>query len=218
MALPSNLPRNNPVEYVTPGERGMARHGSSISLTQGFRSGGRRSKRRRQKKKKRQKKKCRKGKRGKKCRRRRMRLFTYDANSNSNINECKRMSDIDSCRRIKINFMRLKAEKPITLVDKNIVYKHLYTQLNRDVTKTFSYETNDFDSAVFVASVDAKSGYPKLDGSFTVGGSKYLIDNCKENCHVLIKLGSKRLHPKPDPVIDKAVGKMAVSQVRPRDF
>ena len=52
MALPSNLPRNNPVEYVTPGERGMARHGSSISLTHGFRSGGRRSKRRRQKKQK----------------------------------------------------------------------------------------------------------------------------------------------------------------------
>ena len=221
MAIPSNLPRNNPVEFVTPGERSMARHGSSISLTHGFRSGGRRSKRRRQKKqkKRRQKEKCRKGKRGKKCRRRwrRMRLFTYDANSNSNINECKRMSDIDSCRRIKINFRRLKAEKAITLVDQNIVYKHLYTQPNRDVTATFSYETNGFDSAVFVASRD-KSGYPKLDGSFTAGGSKYLIDNCRENCHVLIKLGSKRLHPKPDPVIDKPVGKLAVSQVRPRDF
>ena len=146
-----------------------------------------------------------------------MRLFTYDANSNGNINECKRMSDIDSCRRIKINFMRLKKEKAITLVDQNIVYKHLYTQPNRDVTATFSYETNGFDSAVFVVSRD-KSGYQKLDGSFTAGGSKYLIDNCRENCHVLIKLGSKRLHPKPDPVIDKAVGKLAVSQVRPRDF
>ena len=214
MAIPSNLRRNNPVEFVTHGERGMARLGSSLSLTQGFRT----KRRQKKQKKKRQIKKCRKGERGKKCRRRRrMRLFTYDANSNSNINECKLMSDIDSCRRIKINFMRLKAERAITLVDQNIVYKHLYTQPNRDVTATFSYESDDFDSAVFVVSRD-KSKYPKLDGSFTAGGSKYLIDNCRENCHVLIKLGSKRLHPKPDPVIDKAVGKLAVSQVRPRDF
>ena len=169
---------------------------------------------------KKQKKKCRKGKRGNKCRsrRRRMRLFTYDdANFNSNINECKLMSDIDSCRRIKINFMRLKAEKAITLLDLNNVYMHKYTQLQRDVTKTFSYETDDFDSAVFVVSLD-ESGYPKLDGSFMVGESKYLIDNCKEKCHVLIKLGFKRLHPKHEPDIDSAVGKLTATQVRPRYF
>ena len=148
-----------------------------------------------------------------------MRLFTYDdANSNSNIKECTHMSDIDSCRRIKINFMRLKAEKDITLLDLNVVYIHKYTQLHeRGDTKTFSYQANGFDSAVFVVSVD-ESGYPKLDGSFTVGESKYLIDNCKKKCHVLIKLGFKTLHPKPDPEIDSSVGMLAVSQVRKRKF
>ena len=198
----------------------MARKGSFISPTHGFRSGGRRSRRGRPKKqkKKRGKKKCRKGKRGKKCRRRRRRrLFKYDAaKSSRNINECRQMSDIDSCKRIKINFMRLKSEKAITLLDDNIVYKHKYSQLHRDVTKTFSYETDDMDSVVFVVSLD-ESGYPKLDGSFTAGGSKYLIDNCGHKCHVLIKLGFKTLHPtKTDVVIDKPVGKLRRAKVRPK--
>ena len=196
----------------------MARKRSLIPPTHGFRSGVRRSRRRRPKKQKRLKKKCRKGKRGKKCRRRRMRLFKYDATkSSSNINECKQMPDIDSCKRIKINFKRLKAEKAITLLDDNILYKHKYTQLHRDVTKTFSYETDDLDSAVFVVSLD-ESRYPELDGSFTAGGSRYLIDDCKGRCHVLIKLGSKTLHPtKTDVVIDKSVGELTRSgKVRPK--
>ena len=128
------------------------------------------------------------------------------------------MTDIDSCVRIDVNFDRLKANSDLTLVDDDIVFRHSYTEVNDDVTATFSYETDDFDSALFLYT--DLSGYPEIDGSFTVEGSKYIIDNCKENCHVLIKFGTKRLPPQPEPEIDQALGKFVASgaEVRSREL
>ena len=56
------------------------------------------------------------------------------------------------------------------------------------------------DSALFLYT--ESSGYPEIDGSFTVEESKYIIDNCGEGCHVLIKLGAERLNSQPEPELE----------------
>ena len=125
------------------------------------------------------------------------------------------MTDIDSCIKIKINFDALKEKSELTLVDDDIVFKHSYSEVNEDFTATLSYETDDLDTAVFLYS--ELSGYPEIGGSFTVKESKYIIDNCKEDCHVLIKMGAKMLHSKPEPEISSALGKLRVSESEVRD-
>ena len=131
------------------------------------------------------------------------------------IRECQSMTDIDSCLKIDINFDALKEKSDLTLVDDDIVFKHSYTEVNEDFTATLSYETDDLDTAVFLYS--ELSGYPEIGGSFTVKESKYIIDNCKEDCHVLIKMGAKMLHSKPEPEISSALGKLRVSESEVRD-
>ena len=56
------------------------------------------------------------------------------------------------------------------------------------------------DSALFLYTDSHR--YPEIDGSLTEEESKYIIDNCGENCHVLIKLGAKRLKSQPEPVLE----------------
>ena len=117
--------------------------------------------------------------------------------STEGISECDNMSDIDSCDRIDVNFDVLEEELDLTLMDDEVVFKHSYTAENDDGTVTYSYQSDDMDSALFLYS--ESSGYPELDGSFTVEQSKYIIDNCMEDCHVLIKLGANRLNSQPEP-------------------
>ena len=126
------------------------------------------------------------------------------------------MTDIDSCIKIKMNFATLMKKSDLALVDDDIVYKHSYTEINEDFTTTFSYETKDLDTAVFLYT--DLSGYPEIYGSFMVKGSKYLINNCKEDCHVLIKMGAKMLHPQPEPEIESGLGKMRVSESEVRPY
>ena len=137
-------------------------------------------------------------------------LFSLKPGSSTEgISECDNMSDIDSCDRIDVNFDVLEDELDLTLMDDEVVFKHSYTAGNGDGTVTYSYQSDDMDSALFLYS--ESSGYPELDGSFTVEQSKYIIDNCMEDCHVLIKLGANRLNSQPEPepkpsLVGKLVG------------
>ena len=117
--------------------------------------------------------------------------------STKGISECEKMSDIDSCIKIDVDFDTLKDELDLTLVDDEVIFKHSYTEKNDDDTISYSYQSDDMDSALFLYT--ESSGYPEIDGSFTVEESKYIIDNCMENCHVLIKLGANRLNSQPEP-------------------
>ena len=117
--------------------------------------------------------------------------------STEGITECDNMSDIDSCTKIEVNFDAMEGDVELTLSADEIVFKHSYTEKNDDGTITYSYQSDDMDSALFLYS--ESSEYPEIDGSFTEGKFKYIIDNCGKDCHVLIKLGAKRLNSQPEP-------------------
>ena len=170
----------------------VARKGSHRTMVSGFRSDRRR---RRNRGRKRRGKGWRWG--GRKTSEK-SHLFTLKPGaSTEGISECDKMSDIDSCDRIDVNFDVLEDELDLTLMDDEVVFKHSYTAENDDGTVTYSYQSDDMDSALFLYS--ESSGYPELDGSFTVEQSKYIIDNCMEDCHVLIELGANRLNSQPEP-------------------
>ena len=118
--------------------------------------------------------------------------------STKGITECDNMSDIDSCIKIHVKFEAMKGDLDLAQGEDEIVYTHTYTEKNDDGTVTYSYESDDMDSALFLYTED--SGYQEIDGSFTEGESKYIIDNCGKDCHVLMKLSAKRLNPPPEPI------------------
>ena len=168
--------------------------------------GGFRKKKNKKKKKNNKKSKNKKSKKKKDEKITGKKLFKLLPNaSTEGIAECESMTDIDSCIKIDIDFDILKDESDLSLDDSGVVFKHVYTEHNDDDTTTFSYETDDMDSALFLYT--NSSGYHEIDGSFNHDKPKCIIDNCGENCHVLIGLGEKRLNPNPEPELEKPLGK-----------
>ena len=70
----------------------------------------------------------------------------------------------------------LKSESDIRLEGK--VFKHNYTTLNDDNSKSYSYN-DDLDSALFLYT--KKDGYDEIDGYIMPQGSEYLVNNCGTN-------------------------------------
>ena len=131
--------------------------------------------------------------------RREKKLFTLMPKvSTKGITECENMSDIDTCIRIDVKFGAMEGDLDLAQGENEIIFRHSYTEKNDDGTVTYSYESDDMDSALFLYT--EVSGYQEIDGSFTEGESKYIIDNCGKDCHVLMKLSAKRLNPPPEPI------------------
>ena len=147
-------------------------------------------------------------------------LFTLlpDA-STQGIAECERMTDIEFCTETEIDFEVLN-EKSDFLME-GVVFHHSYSRHNQDSTTTYSYETDNLGSAVFLYS--EANGYPEVDGSLLFDGSGYRIDNCGAECHVLVKFGWNMLNPEPEeelfgPVIDEQELDPGTSSLRGQEF
>ena len=126
-------------------------------------------------------------------------LFTLlPDESTQGIAECENMEDIDSCEKIDFDFELLKSEGGFVLDGET--FTHSYTN-----GKTYSYETDNYGSAVFLYNED--NGHPEVEGDLIFEGNVYRIDGCGDNCHILVKLGWDTLNSQPDaeplaPVIE----------------
>lgn len=134
------------------------------------------------------------------------RLFNVMADANtSNILECVHMEDIDSCIKIDIDFEAMMQSDDIIMAEDGFVFKRKFsTEDEIGQSQSFSYDGANFSYAVLTYTEAV--GYPDLNGRihYTRDGASYMIDNCGENCHVLIKLGEGLLdikEPMESPVV-----------------
>ena len=134
------------------------------------------------------------------------RLFKVIANADtSSILECVHMEDIDSCIKIDLNFDAMMQSDDMIMVEDDFVFKRKYsTQDEVGQSQSFSYEGANFSYAILTYT--EAPGYPDLNGRihYTKDGSSYMIDNCGEDCHVLIKLGEGLMdvkEPMESPVV-----------------
>ena len=117
-------------------------------------------------------------------------LYSLDPSvSTDDIRECQEI-DNESCIKINVDFDVLKSESDIRL--EGNVFNHSYTTLNEDNSTTYAY-ADDLDSALFLYT--KKYGYSEIDGYFLTQGSEYLVNNCGDECHILLKLSEKLAHP-----------------------
>ena len=118
-------------------------------------------------------------------------LFEVLADANtSDIIECVHMEDIDSCIKIDINFEVMEGSLELIMAEDGFVFKRKDNTTDENgESRSFSYESDDLSFAVLTYTEDY--GYPDLNGRihYTKSGSSFMIDNCGENCHILIKLG-----------------------------
>ena len=112
------------------------------------------------------------------------------------------MEDIDSCAKIDFDFELLKSEGAFVMDGE--AFTHSYTD-----GKTYSYETDNYGSAVFL--YDEASGHPEVEGDLIFEGNVYRIDGCGEDCHILVKLGWDTLQSLPD-------GEPMAPVIRPHEF
>merc|ERR1719367_1686395 len=135
------------------------------------------------------------------------RLFRVlpDANTSS-ILECAHMEDIDSCEKIDIDFEAMSHASEVMLTEDGIVFKRSAFEVapSHGEGHVFSFEGPDFSFAVLTYTEEP--GYPDINGRFyyTKDDSSYMIDNCGEDCHVLIKLGEGLMdvkEPMESPVV-----------------
>ena len=114
-------------------------------------------------------------------------LFTINEEaSNEGIAECEEL-DNDSCTLIEVDFDVLEAGLDIILGGE--VFKYSYTHQTDDDTTTYTYDGDDFGSAIFMYS--EAEGYPALDGYILLHGQEYTVNNCGSQCgngHILVKL------------------------------
>ena len=112
-----------------------------------------------------------------------------DANTSS-ILECAFMKDIESCKKIVIDYEAMHNASKVILAIDGIVFKRNTFNVppSRDGDQVFSFEGPEFSDAVLTYSEEP--GFPDLNGHFhyTKDGSSYMIDNCGSDCHVLIKM------------------------------
>ena len=91
------------------------------------------------------------------------------------------------------------------MVEDDFVFKRKYnTQDEVGQSQSFSYEGDNFSYATLTYT--EAPGYPDLNGRihYTEDGSSYMIDNCGEDCHVLIKLDEGLMdgkEPMESPVV-----------------
>ena len=97
-----------------------------------------------------------------------------------------------------MNFAALDGVSDIIL--EGVEFRPSYTMDNQDSTKTYSYDADDFGSALFLYTEE--DGYPEIDGNFLFDGSEYRIENCGEGCHLLVKLSEQMVNPEPDDEIE----------------
>ena len=134
--------------------------------------------------------------------------------STVDIRECAHMEDkdIDSCVKIDIDFGVLQQSEEIIMAEGGFVFKRKnYDKNESGKSQSFSYEGDDFSFAVLTYT--STSGYPDLNGRihYTQDGASYMIDNCGENCHVLIKLGKVLMDIKEEMEPPLAPGARALS-------
>ena len=135
--------------------------------------------------------------------------------STADVRECAHMEeeeDIDSCIKIDINFGVMKQSEEIIMAEDGFVFKRkAYDENESGKSQSFSYEGDDFSFAVLTYT--SASGYPDLNGRihYTKDGASYMIDNCGENCHVLIKLGKVLMDIKEEMEPPLAPGARALS-------
>ena len=112
-----------------------------------------------------------------------------DANT-SDIIECVHMEDIDSCIKIDFNFEAMEQSLELIMAEDGFVFKRKDNTTDENgESRSYSYEGDDFSFAVLTYTEAA--GYPDLNGRihYTKSRSSFMIDNCGQNCHILIKLG-----------------------------
>ena len=114
-----------------------------------------------------------------------------DANT-STILECINMQGIDSCVKVEIDFEAMRHASEIILAEEDgIVFKRVDSDdlSSNSQSQVFSFQGEDFSYAVLTYTEEP--GYPDLNGRihYTKDGASFMVDNCGDNCHVLIKLG-----------------------------
>ena len=132
-------------------------------------------------------------------------MFTFlPEQSTAGIVECEDADGVDDCTRIDIDFSVLKDE--LDIAHDGVVFKHSYTLDNGDNTVTYSYESDDFGSAVLLYT--ELSGHQEVVGDILFEGQMFRIDSCGPDCHVLVQFATATMNPQPDdeylaPVIDE---------------
>ena len=134
------------------------------------------------------------------------RLFNVMADADtSDILECVHMEDIDSCIKIDVDFEAMMQSDDIIMAEDGFLFNRKYsTEDENGQSQSFSYEGANFSYAVLTYT--EAPGYPDLNGRihYTKDGASYMIDNCGESCHVLIKLGEGLMdikEPMESPVV-----------------
>ena len=133
--------------------------------------------------------------------------------STDGIRECQDL-DNESCVKINVDFDVLMAESDALLEGE--VFRHSYTSQNQDDSMTYTYESDDLGSALFLYT--ETDGYPEIDGYFLTHGSEYRINNCGDQCgngHILLKLSEKMVHPDPDQEIEAPEEKQELDRLSP---
>ena len=138
--------------------------------------------------------------------------------STDGIRECANKEDIDSCIKIDIDFGALKQSDEIIMAEDGFVFKRKNFDGNeRGNSQSFSYEGDDFSFAVLTYT--SASGYPDLNGRihYIQDGASYMIDNCGENCHVLIKLGTSlmKIKEEMEPPLAPSARALSVEELDP---
>ena len=134
----------------------------------------------------------------------------------SAILECANMQGIDSCVKVEIDFEAMRHASEIILAEEDgIIFKRTdYSDgLSSDGEgQVFSFQGEDFSYAILTYT--EAPGYPDLNGRihYTRDGASFMVDNCGEDCHVLIKLGESLMNfdepeEMPKPPGDRAFNK-----------
>ena len=144
-------------------------------------------------------------------------LFDVIADANtSDILECVHMEGIDSCIKIDIDFEAMLQLDDVILAKDGFSFKRKFSTEDGQ-SQSFSYEGANFSYAVLTYT--EAPGYPDLNGRihYTEDGASYMIDNCGEDCHVLIKLGEGLMdikEPMESPVVPE-VRALSVEELDP---
>ena len=138
-----------------------------------------------------------------------------DANTSA-ILECANMQGIDSCVKVDVDFGAMRNASEIILAEEDgIVFKRVDggAGLSSDGEgQVYSFRGEDFSYAVLTYT--EAPGYPDLNGRihYTRDGASFMVDNCGEDCHVLIKLGESLMNFDEPEEMPKPPGDRALSE------
>ena len=138
-----------------------------------------------------------------------------DANTSA-ILECANMQGIDSCVKVDVDFEAMRNASEIILAEEDgIVFRRADggAGLSSDGEgQVYSFRGEDFSYAVLTYT--EAPGYPDLNGRihYTRDGASFMVDNCGEDCHVLIKLGESLMNFDEPEEMPKPPGDRALSE------